>query len=264
MSTTVFPTSTMDEATTIHLTVDGFEREALLFSPGSIAQTSELPLVFVFHWHGGTMTAAAMRMGLQILWPEAVVVYPQGLPTKTLSNVDPAGIHPGWQSEANQPGIGNRDVHFVAALRATVEQQHAIDDKRVYVCGFSNGAGFSYLLWALHGDGLAAIGECAGRTWPTTQLVTPRPLLAIGGRADTVDDYANQEATIQLAIALNAAGPRQSCGQADPGNPLSPDCTLYPSALHAPVKTLIHDGAHVYPSWASGEIVRFFKAHALP
>ena len=253
------PTTTME---TLHLTVDGFDREALVFVPGSMPQPVELPVVFVFHGHGGTMTSAALHMGIHILWPEAIVVYPQGLPTP--SAVDPLGHQPGWQSEANQPTVGNRDLHLVDALLARLGNDHVLHPKRMYVCGFSNGAVFSYLLWAKMGTKIAAVGECAGRTLPPTHLTVPRPLLAIAGRADHVCNFADQEATIGQAREVDQAEVPQSCGQANPADPLSPECTLYSSPLHTPVKTLIHDGGHIYPSWASAEIVNFLKAHPLP
>jgi hypothetical protein len=43
-------------------------------------------------------------------------------------------------------------------------------------------------------------------------------------------------------------------------------CTLYASAggNRTPVKTFIHQGAHVYPPWAPLQIVKFFKAHPQP
>src|SRR5690349_9828682 len=99
----------------LHLDVDGSARQALMFSPGAIAQPAKHAVVFFFHGHGGDMTAAAMHAGIHILWPDAIVVYPQGLPTPSF--VDPQGGGPGWQNVANQPPapngtmIGNRDIH---------------------------------------------------------------------------------------------------------------------------------------------------------
>jgi hypothetical protein len=48
-----------------------------------------------------------------------------------------------------------------------------LDEKRLYVSGFSNGAGFSYLLWAQTGKAIAALAECAGRRWIQTELTAP-------------------------------------------------------------------------------------------
>src|SRR6267378_3926340 len=96
---------THDEVT-MQFTVDGVEREALVFVPTPILRAVKFPLVFAFHGHGGDMKATAQRMGIQDLWQQAIVVYPQGKPRK--SPVDPTGHTAGWQVEANQSGgVGN-------------------------------------------------------------------------------------------------------------------------------------------------------------
>src|SRR5438128_2346149 len=79
--------------------------------------------------HGGTMGTASMAMHFQDVWPQAVVVYPQGMATAT--RIDPAGIRSGWSE---------RDLPFFDAMLATLRTKYRIDDKRVYVAGFSNGA----------------------------------------------------------------------------------------------------------------------------
>ena len=62
--------------------VGGVTREALVALPFlADATESPKPLVFVFHGHGGTSRHAATSFSLHTLWPEAVCVYPQGLPT---------------------------------------------------------------------------------------------------------------------------------------------------------------------------------------
>src|SRR6478672_9728200 len=68
------------EPTTTKWTVDGVEREALVFLP-SVSSKSKPPVIFAFHGHGGNMHFAARGMAFQNFWPEAIVVYPQGLPT---------------------------------------------------------------------------------------------------------------------------------------------------------------------------------------
>ena len=76
------------EPLTLTWTIDGVSRQALVFPPGATAAAAKAPIVFGFHGHGGTMQSARL-MGFQQLWPEAVVVYMQGLPTP--SRVDPRG-----------------------------------------------------------------------------------------------------------------------------------------------------------------------------
>ena len=60
--------------------VDGVTREALVYAPAA-AKTTPSPVVFAFHGHGGTMKHAATKFAYQKHWPEAIVVYMQGLNT---------------------------------------------------------------------------------------------------------------------------------------------------------------------------------------
>ena len=235
---------------TLSWTIDGVQRQALVFPPAPTFAAMKAPVIFGFHGHGGTMQSAR-GMRFQELWPEAVVVYPQGLPTP--SHVDPAGLRNGWQSEPGQ--VGDRDLKFFDAMLATLHQKFTIDDRRVYVSGFSNGAIFSLLLWAERGKELAAIGVCAGVLKPTVKLTVPRPVIDIGGRKDNVAVFALQEQSWQTERDVNgcSAAP-QPCG---------PGCKLYPSSKKAPVMTIVHPGGHVYPPWASERIAAFFKNHVL-
>jgi polyhydroxybutyrate depolymerase len=123
-------------------TVDGVEREALVVLP-STSSKSKPPVIFVFHGHGGNMHFAARGMAFQNFWPEAIVVYPQGLPTPGIV-MDQKGEKPGWQREVGQQN--DRDLKFVDAMLATLRQKYSIDDTRVYATGFSNGGLFTYLL----------------------------------------------------------------------------------------------------------------------
>ena len=235
-------------------------REALVYAPSITTKDTKLPVVFCFHGHGGNMMGAAQEMHIQTVWTEAIVVYPQGLPTKT--PVDPGGDHPGWQVEAGT--YGDRDLKFFDAMLAMLRQKFSVDDKRIYTTGFSNGGTFSYLLWAERGQTLAAIGEVAGRYMGTQQLGPPRPLLAIAGHQDTTDPFPLQVQTIEKARqADNATGPGQQC-PIPSGAPPGTKCALYPSTSQTAVNTLIHPEAHVYRPWMPAPIVEFFKNHQQP
>lgn len=243
-------------------TVDGVKRRALVYAPALAIKGHSLPVVFAFHGHGGSMQGASQSMHLQTLWPAAIVVYAQGLPGT--SGNDEEGEKPGWQQEAGQNG--DRDLNFFDAMLTTMQQEYAVDNTRIYVTGFSNGGAFSFLLWAERGNTLAAIGAVAGRTRDSVHLTQPRAFLAIAGENDKkmIDGeprIALQKKSIKKAQKVDSApDPSQNCvppSGAAPGT----RCNLYPSATQTPVKTFIHPGGHVYPAWATAEIVKFFKAH---
>lgn len=74
--------------------VDQLQREYILILP-QIKSDVPAPVVFAFHGHGGTMRNSAKKFRIHELWPEAIVVYPRGLPTPSMT--DPEGKKPGWQ-----------------------------------------------------------------------------------------------------------------------------------------------------------------------
>src|SRR6185295_8181867 len=132
----LFASSASAAPITLTWIVDGKLRQALVFVPPPNIDGSGHPLVFFFHGHGGSMQMAATGAQLESLWPEAIVVYPQGLDTPSV--VDPAGSKPGWQVEAGQ--LGDRDLKFFDAMVATLQQTYFVDTARIYASGFSNGA----------------------------------------------------------------------------------------------------------------------------
>ncbi|MFN8707481.1 MAG: hypothetical protein ACK50J_12430, partial [Planctomyces sp.] len=59
--------------------VNRIEREALVFIPDATVRSEQsppVPVIFVFHGHGGHSQHATRSFHLHQLWPEAIVVYP--------------------------------------------------------------------------------------------------------------------------------------------------------------------------------------------
>ena len=248
----LFLLSTAAQAGVVSWTVYGVKREALVFEPTAKAEGGKVPLVFVFHGHGGNAEGAARNMGLQKAWPEALVVYMQGLPTQ--SKRDPEGRQNGWQRDGGDQG--DRDLKFIDAALAGLRGKYPVDDHRIYATGFSNGAFFTYLLWAERGKTFAALAPCAGLVWPTVHLSLPRPVLHIAGEADDIVPFDAQKKTIELDRQINhaAEGAGVSCGEG---------CTRYPSSPKGnPVEVALHSGGHIFPPNAAALIVRFFKEHS--
>jgi Poly(3-hydroxybutyrate) depolymerase len=237
---------TQAQETVMTWDVDGVKREALVFVP-TMKAGAKVPVVFAFHGHGGNMQGFSRMARLQQLWPEAIVVYPQGLPSPTPR--DTAGLRPGWQFEAGQSG--DRDLKFIDTMLESLKKTYGVDEKRIYSTGFSNGAGFSYLLWAKRAKDFAAFGICAGAT--PEKISEAKPAIIIAGQSDKVLPFATQqEALVAARLVDQANGIGQSCG---------PFCTLYPSTVKTPVKTIIHPGGHLFMPGMAQEIVAFFKAN---
>ena len=230
-------------------TVDGAAREAIVVSPSKQDASGKAPLIFAFHGHGDTMQGAAGGMRLEKYWPEAIVVYPQGLPT------NPAADPEGWGWIYNADADGQRDVQFVDAMLATLRTKFKVDDRRIYATGFSNGAVFTYELWSARANIFAAFAVVSGRMAPAVHLTEPKPLLVIAGQQDRTVMFKDQLAAINTARAMN--------GASETGTSCGAECMMYSSSKGSPVITYIHDGGHVYPAGVPYLTVQFFKQHML-
>lgn len=226
--------------------VDGVTREALVYAPAQ-ALLEPTPVLFVFHGHGGTMNNSSTRTPYHQLWPEAIVVYPQGLNTPG-QLTDPSGALPGWQkTEGDQ---GDRDLKFFDAMLASLRKDYLVDDKRIFVTGHSNGGAFTYLLWAARGDTLAAVAPTSAAALRFLDQLKPKPAFILGGQNDPLVKFVWQQNTINAVLAIN---------QCEKGEPGATYCTTYPSKINAPVVTYIHPGGHQFPAEAAPLIVKFFQ-----
>lgn len=238
-------------------TVDGVAREGLIYVPAANA-TTPAPVVFAFHGHGGTMQRAAAMFDYQHAWPEAIVVYLQGLNTPGRLT-DPEGKKPGWQSTVGAQG--DRDLKLFDTVLASLKSDYKVDERRIYSTGHSNGGGFTYLLWSARGDVFAAMAPSAaagpGGEWTTrVAALKPKPVMHLAGEKDPLVKYEWQQRTMEALRKLN--------GCDETGSEWAKLCTLYPSKTGTPVVTLIHPGAHNFPPEAPSLFVKFFKEHAKP
>lgn len=229
--------------------IDGVEREGLIFAPDA-AKTTAAPLIFAFHGHGGNMRQAARSFRYQELWPEAIVIYLQGLNTPGRLT-DPDGKKPGWQSG---PGDQNdRDLKLFDAALKSLREEYKINDHRIYCTGHSNGGGFTYLLWATRGDTFAAVAPSSAAAPGLLKDLKPKPVLHVAGTKDLLVKFEWQKSTIDALIKLNG------CDLT--GKNVGENLTEYASSAGTPVLTFIHDGGHSPPPGVWAAVVTFFKEH---
>ena len=222
--------------------VDGETREASVFGPAASRGGGSVPLILSFHGRGDNMQNF-QHTNMHVEWPDAIVVYFQGLETR--------GGLTGWQVERGEDN--DRDLKLVDVALASLRKTYNIDDDRIYATGFSNGGMFTYLLWAERPGMFAAFAPVAGRLRPSVQPEQPRPLFHVAGERDRQVSFSDQEAAIEIAIDVNGVGGTTTdCGDG---------CTNYGSGTSAPVMTWIHSGGHVYPRGTSERIVSFFHDH---
>ncbi len=234
----------------ITVTVGETSREAIVYVPAKAEAPS--PVIFAFHGHGGNAQQASRSFRFQEHWPEALVVYMQGLPTPG-QLTDPEGKRNGWQKSVGDQS--DRDLKFFDTLLAQLRKEYQVDDRRIYATGHSNGGGFTYLLWSARADQFAAFAPsaAAARYIPTLK---PKPAMHIAGENDPLVKYEWQKAAMEAVRVVNGCG--------DKGEPWAAQCTLYASRLNAPFVALVHPGDHKYLQEASPLIVKFFKGQSLP
>ncbi len=228
--------------TTVEWVVDGETREAIVYAPPAASGGRPVPLVLAFHGFGDNMQNF-QGVNLQGAWPAAVVVYLQGLERRQ-------GLL-GWQVE--QGTTGDRDLKLVDVALAALRNDYNIDDDRIYATGFSNGGMFTYLLWAERPHVFAAYAPVAASFRNSAQPTTPRPILHVAGQADRQVSFVDQQAAIDIAVAVNGVGALAA--------PCGDGCTTYGPNTPSPVMTVIHPGGHTYPRPTSGQIVAFFQHH---
>ena len=235
-------------------TVGKAKREAIVYLPANTDKPA--PVVFAFHGHGGTAAHAARTFAYQTHWPEAIIVYMQGLPTPG-KLTDPEGKKSGWQSGAGDQN--DRDLKFFDDVIKTLTKEQKLDEKRIYCTGHSNGGGFTYTLWAERGDLFAAVAPSAAIPNQTTDVknLKPKPCLHVAGSKDPLVKYDWQVRSMERERKLNGC---EATGKewAKAGELIG---TEYTSKTGTPYVSLIGLGGHTFPEEAPKLIVQFFQQH---
>ena len=149
-------------------------RKYLLHVPASYDGTQPLPLLFFFHGGGGHMEHAAEHYG----WCETaeregfIVAFPNG------SSVLPRGRLATWSAGeccgyARDNGVD--EVAFVRGMIADIAAKVAIDKKRIFATGMSNGGTLAHRLACEMADIFTAVASVAG-TDNTTVCTPARPI----------------------------------------------------------------------------------------
>ncbi len=239
------------------LEVGGVARTAVVVVPASARRGEDRaqpsPLVFGFHGHGGRAQGYARRTALHEAWPEAVVLYPQGLPTPGMT--DPEGRLPGWEKDARDQG--GRDLAFFDALLARAREVAVVDESRIHVTGHSNGGGFTYLLLQERGDVLASIApsaSAAGRRMLGRGGVSNVPVLHAGAPDDPIVKWTWQEATFEMLRRMRGCDE----GVAWDGDPR---VQQFVAPRGGDVLLFEHGGGHRQHPDLARVAVEFFKAY---
>ncbi|HMN41908.1 MAG TPA: PHB depolymerase family esterase [Phycisphaerales bacterium] len=237
-------------------TIDGVKREGTIYLPptATAKEPPSAPVVFGFHGHGGNSRNAARSFRMHEEWPEAIVVYLQGLPTPG-QLTDPKGERNGWQKAVGDQS--DRDLKFFDAVLADLKKTYKVDDTRIYATGHSNGGAFTYLLWSARPDVFAALApSAAGGNLQIMTSLKPKPAMHIAGRNDPLVKFSLQQRCMDQVKRINGC---EKEGEQWGGNK---DCTLFKSTTATPFVAMIDDSTHAFNKNAPRLIVKFFKEHA--
>jgi polyhydroxybutyrate depolymerase len=184
----------------VSIHVDDRDRHFIFITPKGFKPGAPLPIVFFFHGAGGTAQQAWRTYG----WTQKAdaenffVAFPEGLPVRP----DGAGsflLNPNiWRD--GRPGMlmrGIDDIHFFEEMLNRLEATLPIDPKRVYVTGFSNGAGMTFTLGACFADRIAAIAPVSSQSFiAINKLARPVPVYYLAGTADPLVPYHGGTVTL--------------------------------------------------------------------
>lgn len=292
----------------IALEYQGRRRTAAVFIPEKISRPKDgWPLVLMLHGAGGSTRNVIDGTG----WAEVgeregfVAVFPNGTPGNEKSPEsfirNPQTWNSGQQSslasgERSATTKGVDDVGFLKTLVEWISRHTAIDPKRVYVAGHSNGAAMAYRFAFERPDIVAAVGTMGGHLTPgaDSPLASAVSLIAIIGDHDPFTPMEGGRIGIgrrSMDVPPAIDGPRRwavMLGLPDAPKILrdDPSCKVLawgPRDDGAGVKTLIvkgHGHGYLWPGArrppalvmgptvnslnATETIWEFFKAHPKP
>ncbi|MEN9992104.1 MAG: hypothetical protein RLZZ224_1806 [Verrucomicrobiota bacterium] len=238
----------------IRIKVGDVERKALVFPAQDDATNGKkksTPLVLCYHGHGGNALSASRSFSMHRAWPNACVVYPQGVPTPGRLT-DPEGKQNGWQFE--QGSHDDRDLHFFDMLLSTCTERFHINPCAIFVMGHSNGGAFTYLLWAHRSEKIQAVAPSAAVAHRLVPILKPKPCFHSMATNDRLVHSTWQEWMVRKIQLINLSQ-KQPTNQGNNATYYAPQ----DPSRGAPLIIHRHNQGHTYPTEVSKEIARFFQ-----
>lgn len=177
----------------LRLNVDNHARSYLVHIPRGYDSRTPVPVVIMLHGGGGTGGAALRETG----WARKadlegfLAVFPNAL-ARDPSRRSHFSRNPQLWNDGSDRFYADQkvvdDVRFIDALLDDVSARFAVDAKRIFVTGFSNGASMSFRLGVERSHRIAAIAPVAGALWlKSFTLQRPVPMHYITGTADPLN-----------------------------------------------------------------------------
>lgn len=229
---------------TVELKIASATRAFVVRVPQTADVRMPAPVIFLFHPFGMNAQYMQGRAPMPRVWPEAIAIYPQAMPRTGPGTV---GFQPAWQTESGE--MSDRDLVFFDAMLACVRNNHCVDDTRIFVMGYSNGARLSSLLACERAGVIAGVAVASGSLG--CALPEPRPVIISHGLQDATIPYT------RAVDAANAWAVRNRCTA--PPKSGAPGCFAADSCSAAPVALCTYDCGHEYYDPFTRAVADFFK-----
>ncbi|MBO3732622.1 lectin [Glycomyces sp. NEAU-S30] len=180
----------------------GTNRSFILRVPDNYDSSRNYPLIFAFHWNGGTAGDVAGGGTDGQLWSYYGL---QRLSNNSAIFVAPQGIGNGWANS------GGRDVTFVDDMIARIESGLCVDTAQRFALGFSYGGGMSYSLACSRATVFRAVAVYAGGQLSGCSGGTqPIAYLGIHGIGDNVLNISAGRSLRDRFVANNGCTPQNA------------------------------------------------------
>ena len=226
--------------------IDGLERKALFFEP--TIKSSQTPVVFVFHGHFGTAKHASKTLKIHEYYPEALVVYMQGIPGAKSKLVDKEGKYNGWQM--NPSDLEDRDVKFFDEVLSSIKKSSTV--KSLYAIGHSNGSRFVNVLWKMRGNDFSAFITVAGPGGFWMKGAVPKPVWISYGKDDQIVSYKMQNLASKMYLKFFQVNEEKA-------SKIDDEITLYKSQNNQEIIIENRNGGHEFPQNSIPKMIDFLK-----
>lgn len=176
-----------------NLIVNNQERYYEIHVPPAAMNKAGVPLVLVFHGGGSDQGIIRYESQMDVTANHAgfIAVYPAGTNTRLLMKDRILFWNDG---RPNKDGTYSQvdDVQFVRQILDDMRQLFNINTRKVYACGYSNGAQFTYRLIKEIPDRIAAMAAVAGQRAANDLFPAPSRHISImqfSGKLDTIGPY---------------------------------------------------------------------------
>lgn len=164
--------------------IDGIKRKCIVYVPSQYIAGTSVPLVFMFHGTGGNGEHTYESSG----WKEKaekegfIAVFPTARTYCMIDEEEPSGkvnttkwIIQTVREDACPDQVLIDDIPYIRQLVDSLKLRYTIDDKRIFVSGFSNGGAFASRLAVEMSDIFSASSVSAG----DLSEIDPKPIRKI-------------------------------------------------------------------------------------